>query len=96
MVDGLHPERIYLFGSQAIRQAEFGSDIDLMVVDTQSNVPRHKRETLSYDLLWGITTPVDVIVLTSAEFDRSVQVKTSLPSIAQTKGILLYGKSKNQ
>lgn len=91
LVKGLKAEKIYLFGSQAEGRAVSGSDYDLLVVVPESDIPRHQREALSYDLLWGLTTPVDVIVLTREEFHRKIQVKTSLPSIAQSKGILLYG-----
>ena len=91
---GMKAERIYLFGSQASGLAEQGSDYDLLVVVPRSTLPRHRREALSYDLLWGLTTSVDVIVLTRAEFKRSVKVKTSLAATAQTKGILLYDRPK--
>jgi predicted nucleotidyltransferase len=92
LASGLKPERIYLFGSQASGQAGPGSDYDLLVVVPRSDLPRHQREAFSYDLLWGLTTPVDVIVLTRAEFQRLAQVKTSLAATAKDKGILLYGK----
>ena len=90
LVEGLHPERIYLFGSQAHGQATEDSDFDLLVVVPESNLPRHQREAHSYDLLWGIPTPVDVIVLTKEEFNRTSQVKTSLASTVQAKGEVLY------
>ena len=89
---GLDAERIYLFGSQASGTARPGSDYDLLVVVPRSDLPRHQREAFSYDLLWGLTTTVDVIVLTRAEFQRIAQVKTSLAATAKEKGILLYGK----
>ena len=90
LVNGLHPERIYLFGSQARGQAGAGSDLDLLVVVPESDLPRHKREAQSYDLLWGITQPVDVIVLTHEEFDRTSRVKTSLASTARSEGKVVY------
>ena len=77
LVDGLHPEQIYLFGSRA-RGTQFSgqSDFDLLVVVPDSDLPRHQREARSYDMLRGfitrgLTTPVDLIVLTREEFDRS-------------------------
>ncbi|MFQ5855110.1 MAG: nucleotidyltransferase domain-containing protein [Anaerolineae bacterium] len=95
LVRGLQPERIYLFGSQARGQADEGSDIDLLLVVPDSDLPRHRREALSYDLLWGLTIPVDVIVLTRAEFQRASRVRTSLPSTVQAEGELLYGRSQS-
>ncbi len=91
---GMPVERIYLFGSQASGLAGQDSDYDLLVVVPRSELPRHRRESLFYDLLWGLTIPVDVIVLTRAEFRRSAKVKTSLAATAQTKGILLYDRSE--
>jgi len=91
VVHGLHPERIYLFGSRARDQAWEDSDVDLLVVVPDSDLPRHRREALSYDLLWGLTVPVDVIVLTRAEFQRASRVKTSLASTVQAEGEVLYG-----
>ena len=94
LVKGLKAERIYLFGSQARGDASQGSDYDLLVVVPRSKLPRHRREALSYDLLWGLTTPIDVIVLTRAEFNRSARVKTSLAATAKANGILLYDRPK--
>jgi len=37
-----------------------------------------------------LTVPVDVIVLTRAEFQRASQVKTSLASTVQAEGEMLY------
>ena len=88
---GLLPDRIYLFGSQARGQADEGSDIDLLIVLPDSDLPRHRREALSYDLLWGLATPVDLIVLTQAEFQRGSRVRTSLPSTVRAEGELIYG-----
>jgi len=90
LVEGLHPDRIYLFGSQARGQATQSSDFGLLVVVPESNLPRHQREALSYDLLWGLTTPVDLIVLTKDEFNRIRRVKTSLASTVQAQGEILY------
>jgi predicted nucleotidyltransferase len=91
LVKGLRPERIYLFGSQARDQAGTGSDVDLLLVVPDSHLPRHQREAKSYDLLWGITVPVDVIVMTQAEFQRASRVKTSLAATVQSEGKILYG-----
>jgi len=91
---GLKPECIYLFGSQSSGKAGRGSDYDLLVVVPNSNLPRHRREAFSYDLLWGLTIPVDVIVMTRAEFKRQAQVKTSLAATAQSTGVVLYDQSK--
>lgn len=96
LVNGLDAESIYLFGSRAEGQVKPGSDYDLLVVLTKSEQPRHRREAYSYGLLWGMTVPVDLIVLTRAEFQRQLQVKTSLAARTRENGILLYGRTKGR
>ena len=91
LVKGLQPDRIYLFGSRARSHAGDDSDIDLLVVVPDSRIPRHQRETQSYDILWGLTYPVDVIVLTREEFNRTSRVKTSLVSTVLNEGKVIYG-----
>ena len=91
LVQGLRSERIYLFGSRVRNRAGEDSDVDLLVVVPDSDLPRHRREAFSYDLLWGLTVPVDVVVLTRAEFQRASRVKTSLVATVQAEGELLYG-----
>ncbi len=91
LVRGMQPDSIYLFGSQARGETDPGSDIDLLLILPDSDLPRHKREAISYDLLWDQTTPVDVIVLTKAEFQRGCHVKSSLPSRVRAEGKMIYG-----
>jgi uncharacterized protein len=92
LIDALHPEQIYLFGSYARgNQIPGQSDIDLLVIVPDSHLPRHQREARSYDTLWGLVTPVDLVILTREEFNRTSLVKTSLASTAQRQGVLIYG-----
>lgn len=91
LVCGLQPERIYLFGSQAHGSARWDSDVDLLVVMPHSDEPRHRREARSYDLLWGLTLPVELVVLTHDEFEAESRVKSSLASTVLSEGALLYG-----
>lgn len=92
LVNGLQPEQIYLFGSAARGTHVSGeSDLDLLVIVPDSDLPRHQREARSYDMLWGLTTPVDLIVLTREEFNRTSQVRASLASTALNHGVLIYG-----
>ncbi len=92
LVNNLQPEQIYLFGSYARgTQVSGESDIDLLVILPHSDLPRHQREARSYDILWGLTTPVDLVVLTREEFNRNSRVRTSLASTARNQGVLIYG-----
>ena len=94
-VVGLRPERIYLFGSRSRAEADEDSDFDLMIVLPNSNLSRYQRESQAYDLLWGLTTPVDVVVFTREEFQNASKVKTSLVSTVKTQGKLIYEQHKN-
>ena len=90
LVQQLHPERVYLFGSQARGDAGPDSDYDLMVIVPQSDRPRYARAWLAYEALYGIGVPIEVLVLTREEFDRDLPVATSLPATVNREGQLLY------
>lgn len=92
LVLSLRPERIYLFGSRSREEADEDSDFDLMVVLPNSDLPRYQRESQAYDLLWGLKTLVDVIVLTHEEFQNASQLNTSLVSTVKIQGKLIYGQ----
>lgn len=88
-------ERIYLFGSQATRNAHTDSDIDLLIVVPPSDLSRHNLETRCYDALWGLKTPVDLIVLTKSQFEHMSKAKTSIAATAMNKGIVLYERPQD-
>jgi predicted nucleotidyltransferase len=63
------PERIILFGSAARGEMGPDSDIDLLVV--KSGVEHRRRlEALIHRSLFGVTTPVDVVVVTPDDVAR--------------------------
>ena len=67
LVQGLHPEQIILFGSHAYGQPSEASDIDLLIIVSASDEPRHRRARQAYKCLRGLTAPTEVIVLTRHE-----------------------------
>lgn len=91
LVDGLHPEKIILFGSHAYGKPTEASDIDLLVVVSESEEPRYRRASRAYGLLWGLTAPTELLVLTHKELDSAATVPISLAQQAIQKGIVLYG-----
>jgi predicted nucleotidyltransferase len=93
LVKGLEPEKIFLFGSQALDIADKRSDYDLLVVVNNSSLSQRERAVKSYELLWGLTTPIDVVVLTRSEFIQSSQARTSLASIVLRQRRLIYDGS---
>jgi len=91
LVDGLHPEKIILFGSHAYGDPHEASDIDLLIVVSESDAPRHHRARKAYSYLWGLTAPTELMVLTSAEMEQAASIPTSLVNHALQRGRVLYG-----
>ncbi len=84
----IKPEKIILFGSYANNKANEASDLDLLVVVRDSNIPKHKRARAIRKHLWGICDrPKDIIVYTEDEIKEWIGVKFSFIS-----NILAYGK----
>ena len=61
-----------------------------MVVVADSELPGFKRDRVALRALRGMGAAVDVIVLTSEEFDRKRSVVCSLPATVDREGKLLY------
>lgn len=91
LVEKLHPEKVILFGSYAYGVPNQNSDIDLLVIVTDSDQPRYRRSRLAYAALRGILIPTDVIVMTREEVQKKVGVQNSLVKQALDKGKVLYG-----
>lgn len=91
LVATLNPEQIILFGSHAYGEPNEDSDIDLLVIVSQSNEPRYRRSRLAYRALRGIGVPTDVIIMTREEVKRKVNVRSSLISRVIHDGRILYG-----
>ena len=94
LVEGLRPERIILFGSHAYGKPDEMSDIDLLIVVSESDEPRHHRARKAYRCLRGLTAPTELIVLTRQEVAQAVKVPTSLVNRAVHQGRVLYGRSE--
>jgi predicted nucleotidyltransferase len=91
LVATLNPEQIILFGSHAYGEPNEDSDIDLLVIVSQSNEPRYRRSRLAYRALRGIGVPTDVIIMTQEEVKKKVNVRSSLISRVIHDGRVLYG-----
>ncbi len=90
LVVALEPDLVYLFGSRARGEGGPDSDLDVLVVVAESDLPGHVRDRLALRALRGLSTPVDAIVLTREEFERKVGVVSSLPATVMREGKLLY------
>jgi predicted nucleotidyltransferase len=90
LVAALHPEAIYLYGSHAYGQPHENSDVDLLVV--VSNALANSRQTTieAYQALRGLCLPVEIKVVTRAEFERLACWLSSIERVAKAKGKVLY------
>jgi predicted nucleotidyltransferase len=84
----INPRKIILFGSYAVEKANDESDLDLLVVVEDTDLPLYKRARTIRKHLWGISDiPKDIIVYTEKEIKEWQGVKFSFIS-----NILEYGK----
>lgn len=89
LVDGFHPQRIILFGSQARRTGDKRSDVDILVI---SSIKGSRREAMvAMDrALKGLGIARDIIVLTPEEFELDRQIPGTIARPAWLEGRILY------
>lgn len=97
MVDGVvetilehcDPELIFLFGSTAEGTAEYGSDIDILVVMETDEKPMNRGMDM-LDAL-DVDATVDLIVMTSEEFKAHRKDSRSFTGHILSSGRPVYG-----
>jgi predicted nucleotidyltransferase len=87
--DSFHPERIILFGSQAIGDANKDSDIDILVV-ADTVLPPDKRFPAASRALRGLPYAFDVIVKTPQEYERWRRVVNHIVYFVDKYGRVVY------
>ena len=90
LVEELQPEQIILFGSYAYGQPTEGSDLDIMVIVSDSTDPPHHRMRKAYRCVGAIGVSKDLLVLTRKEFEKQARVITSLARRVKETGKVLY------
>lgn len=85
------PEQIWLFGSHAWGTPTDNSDVDFMVIVSQSDEPPIRRAQRAHRCLRGLRMPKDILVETRSEVDRVKELKTSLENAILNRGRRLYG-----
>ena len=95
LVEQFRPEQVILFGSYVWGKPTSSSDLDLMVVVTQSHLSDYERSVLGHRCLSGLDIAKDVIVKTRAEFDFFRDVRTSLEYKIAHQGKILYDRRQN-
>jgi predicted nucleotidyltransferase len=90
LVAELRPEVIWLFGSHVWGEADEGSDLDLLVVVTDSDEPPTRRAQRAHRCLRGLGLAKDILVKTRAELERFRQVPSSLEAEIVERGQRIY------
>jgi predicted nucleotidyltransferase len=93
LVDGFHPDKIILFGSQARGTADDRSDVDILVI---CPVTESRRAlTLAMDRsLWGLRLARDIVVLSPEEFEQDRQIPGTIARPASLEGRVLYENAR--
>jgi len=94
MVEQFDPRKVILFGSLARGEANYDSDVDLLVVFEHMEL-ENKRE-LAVDIsraLTGIPVPVDVIITDVGEIDRQGHIVGTVLRPALREGRVVYERS---
>lgn len=86
------PEKIILFGSHARGDARADSDIDLLVLFREVADP-NKRAAELYASLAGVAGPKDIVVSTTARFERYKDVVNTVYWPAAREGRTIYERA---
>lgn len=90
LVDEFHPEEIILFGSHAWGTPGKDSDLDLLVIVSDSDLSPVRRAIRAHRRLQGMNVSKDILVRTRAEVERYRHIKASLEHQILNKGSVLY------
>jgi uncharacterized protein len=92
LVDGFHPDRIILFGSQARDTANEHSDVDILVICPVKD-DRHILTLAMFRALRGLGIAKDIIVITPEEFERDRRIPGTVARPAWLEGKILYERN---
>jgi uncharacterized protein len=88
--EAFSPERIVLFGSQVWGTPDADSDVDIYVVVRSSNATPLERAVQAHKAVGMVPFAIDVIVQTSAEFERLRTVQGTLQHRIANEGRTIY------
>jgi predicted nucleotidyltransferase len=93
LVNGFHPQKIILFGSQARGTADDRSDIDILVICRFDGKRRHLMLEMDRALA-GLENAFDVLIATPEEFEQDRLIPGTISRYADKEGKVLYGISQ--
>jgi predicted nucleotidyltransferase len=92
IAEGFAPEKIILFGSHARGDATKDSDVDLLVLFREVEEP-HQRAAEMYSALIGCRLSKDIVVSTTARFERYRNVVNTVYWPAAREGKIVYERA---
>lgn len=90
LIEEYKPEAIFIFGSHAWGQPNPDSDLDLLVILSQSDEKPYKRVIRGLKVLRGLNISKDLLVYTRDEFEEMRRNKGSLCYKIMHEGIKAY------
>lgn len=90
VVEALHPQQIYLFGSQATGKTHKHSDLDLFVIVDDEVNGLHELAGRGYIAISRMGIPVDLVLHRRRSVQKWASVKFSVAYEATHKGTLVY------
>lgn len=96
LVAEFDPEQIILFGSHAWGTPDEDSDVDLLVIVSESDQRPVQRAQRALYSLRGLLVPTDIMVKTRAEVECYRPVYASLTCEILEEGKVLYERSQAQ
>ena len=91
LVEFYHPDKIYLFGSEARGEAGPDSDLDFLVVVPDDAPKELMRSGEIYHQLSDLGVSKDIVPWPRSDFEgRAAYVVASLPATVVREGRLLY------
>ena len=90
LVNALHPEKIYLFGSHAYGQPNDDSDVDLLIVVNDSDLPIRMKTVEGYHALRGLLFPAEIVVVAKSDYEKRSKWLNTIERVVADKGKILY------
>ena len=96
LVAEFQPEAVILFGSHAWGAPTEDSDLDLLVIVSESDERPAARSTRGYEAVGEIPVPMDILVQTRDEVEEQREFVASLFRRVLEKGKVLYGHAEDR